>query len=48
MRCHETGISLALCTDGLTDNVNCEDEMLGVDGLMDIVHDASDLLLGKM
>jgi len=35
-------------TDGLTESVNFEHEMLGVDGLREIVAEASNLPLAEM
>jgi serine phosphatase RsbU (regulator of sigma subunit) len=37
-----------LYTDGLTDNFNSQNEMLGVDGLAEIVYETSMLALPEM
>jgi serine phosphatase RsbU (regulator of sigma subunit) len=35
-------------TDGLTENFNSQREMLGIEGLKEVVHDASNLPLTEM
>ena len=44
----ESGDRVLIYTDGLTENFNLQREMLGVDGLSEIVRDASDLPLPDM
>jgi serine phosphatase RsbU (regulator of sigma subunit) len=44
----QTGDRLMLYTDGLTDNFNSQNEMLGVDGLAEIVYETSMLALPEM
>jgi PAS domain S-box-containing protein len=44
----QTGDRLMLYTDGLTDNFNSQNEMLGVDGLAEIVYETSTLALPEM
>jgi len=44
----ESGDRVLIYTDGLTENFNLQKEMLGVEGLSEIVRDASDLPLPKM
>ena len=44
----QTGDRLMLYTDGLTDNFNSQNEMLGVDGLAEIVNETSRLALPEM
>jgi serine phosphatase RsbU (regulator of sigma subunit) len=44
----ESGDRVMLYTDGLTDNFNSQREMLGVDGLAEIVYETSTLPLPEM
>jgi PAS domain S-box-containing protein len=44
----ESGDRVLIYTDGLTENFNLQKEMLGVEGLSEIVRDASDLPLADM
>jgi phosphoserine phosphatase RsbU/P len=44
----EAGDRLVMYTDGLTENFNAQNEMLGVDGLSDIVRATSTLPLPEM
>jgi sigma-B regulation protein RsbU (phosphoserine phosphatase) len=44
----ESGDRVLIYTDGLTENFNLQREMLGVEGLSEIVRDASDLPLPDM
>jgi phosphoserine phosphatase RsbU/P len=44
----EPGDRVLIYTDGLTENFNLKREMLGVEGLSEIVRDASDLPLAAM
>jgi phosphoserine phosphatase RsbU/P len=44
----ESGDRVLIYTDGLTENFNLQREMLGVEGLSEIVCDASDLTLPEM
>ena len=39
---------MIIYTDGLTESFNCQREMLGVDGLQDIVADTATLPLAEM
>jgi serine phosphatase RsbU (regulator of sigma subunit) len=44
----ERGDRVLIYTDGLTENFNLKQEMLGVEGLSEIVRDASSLSLPEM
>jgi phosphoserine phosphatase RsbU/P len=44
----QAGDRVMIYTDGLTENFNSGGEMLGIDGLKDIVRDVSDLPLAEM
>jgi len=44
----EKGDRVIMYTDGLTENFNAKNEMLGVDGLSEIVRDTSTLPLSRM
>jgi sigma-B regulation protein RsbU (phosphoserine phosphatase) len=44
----QRGDRVAIYTDGLTENFNSQREMLGVDGLKEILTEASTLPLGEM
>ena len=44
----QTGDRVVIYTDGLTESFNFEHEMLGVDGLREIVAEASNLPLAEM